>query len=179
MTETGNAYGNALYALAHEEGRDEVIGQQLEEVCLLLRENPDYIRLMSAPTVKKPQRLEILSQCFEGKVDEYLMNFMSILVENNTFEELESCQEAYSALYNSDHGIIEVTAATAVPLTDEQKSALSAKLSKETGKTVRLKNTVDPSCIGGVRLELNGRMLDGSVRARLDAIKNSLMTAKA
>lgn len=179
MTETGNAYGNALYVLAREEGKDEVIGQQLEEVCQLIKENPDYIRLMSAPTVKKAQRLEILSECFEGKVEEYLMNFMSILVENNTFEELSACQEAFAALYNADHGIIEVTAATAVKLTEEQSAALAAKLSKETGKTVRLKNTVDPSCMGGVRLEMNGRMLDGSVRARLDAIKNSLLTAKA
>ena len=179
MTETGNAYGNALYVLAHEEGRDEEIGRQLGEVCRLLRDEPDYVRLMSAPTVKKAQRLQLLEETFGGRVDDYLMNFMSILVENNTFEEMSACQEAYTALYNQDHGVIEVTAVTAVALTEEQKTALSAKLSRETGKIGGLKNIVDPSCMGGVRLEMNGRMLDGSVRARLDAIKNSLLTAKA
>ena len=100
MTETGNAYGNALYVLAHEEGRDEEIGRQLGEVCRLLRDEPDYVRLMSAPTVKKAQRLQLLEETFGGRVDDYLMNFMSILVENNTFEEMSACQEAYTALYN-------------------------------------------------------------------------------
>ena len=114
MTEIGNAYGNALFLLARDEGRDGELLSQLEDICTILRDNPDYIKLLSSPSVKKAKRIELLGESFGGRVDEYLMNFMCILAENNTFAELPACLEAYRRLYNEHHGIIEVTAYTAV-----------------------------------------------------------------
>lgn len=175
MTDIGSAYGGALFQLAREAGRDGDILEQMDSVCRALREEPDFTRLMSSPNLKKSQRLEILSQSFEGKLDVYLMNFMSILVENSTFEELPACLEAYRELYNEAHGVIAVRAVTAVPLSPAQSGALVDKLSAATGKTVQLTNSVDPSCIAGVRLEMDGKRLDGSVRARLDSLRESLL----
>ena len=87
MTEIGKAYGGALFQLAREEGLDETIGAQLKVLCEALREDPDYVRLMMTPTLKKSKRLEILGESFSGKIHEYVLNFLSILVENGTFEE--------------------------------------------------------------------------------------------
>ena len=67
MTEIGKAYGGALFQLAREEGLDEPIGAQLSLLCGALRDDPDYVRLMMTPTLKKSKRLEILHEGLDGK----------------------------------------------------------------------------------------------------------------
>lgn len=179
MTEIGKAYGGALFQLAREEGLDETIGAQLTTLCGALREDPDYVRLMAAPTLKKSKRLEILQETFEGKVHEYILNFMSILVENGTFEALFSCNEEYRKLYNKAHNIVTVTAYTVIEMDDALAAKLREKLEKTLGKTVELECKLDRSMIGGVRLEMDGERLDGSVKSRLEGIRTALFGAKA
>ena len=179
MTEIGKAYGGALFRLAREEGLDETIGQQFDVLCGALGEDPDYVRLMTTPTLKKTRRLEILQETFGGRLHDYLMNFLSILVENNTFAEVFACREEYRRLFNQAHGIVTVTAYTAVEMDGDLSARLCEKLEKTLGKKVELTLRTDPSMLGGVRLEMEGERLDGSVRARLDGIRAALFGAKA
>lgn len=179
MTDIGKAYGNALYLLSTEEGVDGRIMEELSMVCQIIGQEPEFARLMSTPTLKKAKRIEVLNETFGGRTHDFLLSFMCILVENNTFEELPMCLEEYERLYNKAHGILVVTAVTAVPLSDELQASLIAKLEKSEGKTIRLKNVVDPKYIGGVRLEMDGNSLDGSVKSRFEAIKSNLFGIKA
>ena len=80
------------------------------------------------------------------------------------------CCKAYRKLYNEDHGILEVFAYTAIALSEEQKERLSQKLQAVTGKTVDLYNRVDPECLGGVRLDYDGKRVDDTVSHRLGSI---------
>lgn len=179
MTETGKAYGGALFLLAREEGQEQTILEHLTGVCALLDENPDFIRLMEAPTLNRQKRIDILSETFGGRVHEYLHNFMCILVENGTFRQLPDCLEEYRRRYDLLHGIIRVTAVTAVPMDETQLAALREKLAAQTGRQVELSTRVDPSTMGGVVLEMEGKRIDGSVRARLEAIRSELLSVKA
>ena len=77
-------------------------------------------------------------------------------------------------MYNEDHQILPVTAVTAIPLTQEQSARLTEKLSKLTGKNAQLHNRVDPSCLGGVRLDYDGKRVDGSVASRLETVRDLL-----
>ena len=71
-------------------------------------------------------------------------------------------------------GICPAEAVSALPLTEEQLGAIKARLEDTTGKTIVLKNTVDPSVLGGIKLRYMGIQLDGTLRARLNAIENGL-----
>ena len=71
-------------------------------------------------------------------------------------------------------GIEEVEAVTAVPMSERQLDELKARLAKETGRTIIIKNTVDPAILGGVKLRYSGKQIDGSVRTLLDAFGESL-----
>ena len=84
------------------------------------------------------------------------------------------CCDAYAALYNQDNGILPVTAVTAVALTSAQADKLNQKLAAITGKHIELINRIDPSCLGGVRLDYDGQRLDDTVSHRLDAIRSAL-----
>ena len=104
----------------------------------------------------------------------YVLNFLKILTEKGYIRHFTGCCNAFKRQYNQDNGILEVTAVTAAPLSDELRRKLSDKLSTISGKTIDLTCRVDPSTLGGVRLDWDGKQLDGTVRRRLDDIRDIL-----
>lgn len=174
MTEVARTYGGALYELA----RDESLGKRLLEeltVCVgLFRENPELTRLLSTPSIPKAERREVLERCFGGRVHEYLLSFMKILLDRGSIGEMPGCAAAYRERFNEDNGILAVTAVTAVPMTPELRRRLESKLAGTFKKTIELTSRVDPAVLGGMRLELDGRRYDGTVRNRLDEIRRLL-----
>ncbi len=174
MSTRGELYANALYELCRDE---ELSGKVLEEMKVtadILRDNPQYIRLLSVPTVSKEERCGILDESFGGKVEPYLLNFMKLLVERGLIREFDSCVKTYKRRYNDDNGILDVMAVTAVPLTPELEKKLRKRISEVTDKKIELTVRIDRSLIGGVRLEMDGKRYDGTVRSRLDAISRML-----
>ncbi len=174
MTQAGSVYGQALYVLALEES---ITGKILDELTVLngcFRENPDFIRLLSSPNLSKQERCGILDDSFRGKVHPYVLNFLKLLTEKGYVKHFHECCEAYEEQYNQDNGIARVTAITAVTLTPDQAEKLTGKLSRATGKQIKLTNKVDPGVLGGVRLDYDGKRLDDTVAHRLDAIRSLL-----
>lgn len=174
MTQTAQTYGESLYELARDEHLGEEILSQLQTVVDLMQENPKYVTLLSLPSVPKKERCGVLDEGFRGQIHPYLLNFLKILTENGTISQLAGCKDAYRRRYNEDNGILDVTAVTAVPLTDALREKLQSKLAGSTGKTILLHERVDPSVIGGVRLEMSGKQLDGTIRSRLDTLQANL-----
>ena len=174
MTQIGSVYGEALYGLAREEGLDKTILDQLSVLNQSFRQEADFVRLLSTPNLSKQDRCQVVDDCFRGKVQPYVLNFLKILTERGYVHHFSDCCKAYRALYNRDHGILPVTAVTAVALSDDQSRRLTEKLAAITGKTIELTNRVDPACMGGVRLNYDGKQLDDTVAHRLDAIRGLL-----
>ena len=174
MTDAGSVYGLALYDLAQSEDLSEQILKELDVLRRSFSQEPDFVKLLSTPALTKQERCNILDQSFRGKVQPYLLNFLKILTEKGYIRHFPHCCDAYRDQYNRDHGILPVTAVTAVPLTDDQQKRLKSKLETITGKTVELHSRIDPSCLGGVRLDYDGKRVDDTVAHRLDAIRNLL-----
>jgi F-type H+-transporting ATPase subunit delta len=174
MTEAGSVYGLALYDLAKSEGLTEQILKELDVLRQSFDEEPAFLKLLSTPTLTKQERCDILDNSFRGKLQPYLLNFLKILTEKGYIRYFSQCCDAYRDQYNRDHGILPVTAVTAVPMTEAQQKRLTAKLEALTGKTVELHSRIDPSCMGGVRLDYDGKRLDDTVAHRLDAVRTLL-----
>ena len=174
MTETAKMYGGSLYDLAAEEGLETRILGELDEVQQLLKQNPDYLRLLSTPSIPKKERCGLLDEALRGQVHLYVLNFLKILCEKGSLRELSGCARAYRIRYNQAHGILEATAISAVPLTEQQRAALHAKLESLTGKTIDLKTKVDAKVLGGIRLDIEGTELDGTVQNRLAALRRDI-----
>lgn len=174
MTDSAINYGEALYELAKEEELSEKILSELTEVCGIFRETPEYLRLLSEPSVPKKERCAVLDEAFSGKIEQYLLNFLKLLCERSIIRQAGDCLRAYRTRFNADNGISEATAICAVPLTGEQKRCLTEKLQAVTGKRIDLQTKVDASVLGGIRLQMDGEELDGTLRGRLDGLKRSL-----
>lgn len=177
MTETAKMYGGSLYDLAAEEGLEARILEELDAAAKLLQANPDYLHLLSMPNLPKKERCGLLDEAFRGQVHPYVLNFMKLLCENGTLRQLSGCARAYRVRYNQAHGILEATAVSAVALTADQTARLHARLEEITGKTVDLAVRVDPSVLGGVRLDMEGVRLDGTVKNRLASLGGSIAAA--
>ena len=174
MTGVANNYGGALYELARDEGLSQ---QLLEEISALydsFRDEPGFIQLLSAPSIPKEERCQIIDNCFRGKVHPYVLNFLKILTEKGYARHFSDCVKAYRELYNRDNGILPVTAVTAVPMTEKQTAALTEKLQQITGKRIALAAKLDPNVLGGIRLDYDGKRVDDTVAHRMDAVRNML-----
>lgn len=174
MSGQGKVYGQALYALAAEDGSADAILQQLHILQASFRDEPNFLRLMSAANVAVAERCRILDRCFRGSLHIYVLNMLKLMTEKRVIGDYSACVQAYTQQYNLEHNILPVTATTAFPLTHEQVSRLAEKLSAITGKQAQLQNRVDPSYLGGVRLDYDGKCVDGSVKNRLEMIRKQL-----
>lgn len=171
MTQTAKTYGRAMYELAREEQLAAEILEQMQVLTAAFRMTPDYIRLLATPSISREERCAVLQHDFGGKIQVYLLNFMKLLTERGLIREFEGCCEEYRHCYNEEHGILEAVAVTAIALNEKLRKKLVKKLSEVTGKTIDLTTRIDPTVLGGIRLEMDGTQLDGTIRRRLDDIR--------
>lgn len=171
MTQIVNVYSQALYCLAKDEECGVQVLEELKALEESFRAEPDFLRLLAAPNLSKEERCHILDTSLRTKVHPYVLNFLKILTERGYVRYFPDCCKAYRQEYNRDHDILEVCAVTAAALSPEQSQRLIEKLQKITGKTVELENKIDAACIGGVRLDYDGRRVDDTVAHRLDSIR--------
>ena len=174
MTQTARVYGGSLYDLAAEEQLTDNIKQQMADILQLFREHPDYIRLLSEPSIPTGERTGLIDKAFGEQAEKYLVSFLKLLCERSILAEFAGCCEEFTRRYNVDHNIAEAVVTSAAGLSEDQLSALKAKLEKISGKHISLIQRVDSSALGGLRVELEGKQLDGTVQGRLSGISRKL-----
>ncbi len=168
-----NEYGNALFLLSEEEGKTEITLRDIITADEIFSKNPDYVKLLETPALTKAERLALIDEAFSA-LDENLVNLIKILCEKRNVSSFSEVKKTFSFLYDEARGILHAEAVSSVAMTDEQIKRLSDKLSEKTGKTVILKNIVDKSILGGVKLRYLGVQIDGSVKTRLDTFEKNL-----
>ena len=171
MSQIAVTYAQALYDLAAEEKLEQQIQQQLETLQQAFSQEPAFVTLLSAPNLSKQERCAILDESFRESVHIYVLNFMKILTEKGYMRHFEDCCKAFTRLYQDAYGILPVQVVSAVELNESQAQKLTEKLSKLTGKQILLQRHVDPSVLGGVRLDYDGKRVDGTVQNRLDSVR--------
>ncbi|MDO4521721.1 MAG: ATP synthase F1 subunit delta [Eubacteriales bacterium] len=174
MTQTARLYGGSLYELAAEEQLTDIIMEQMKEIRQLFRENPDYMRLLSEPSIPKHERTEMIETAMGARVQRYLVNFLKILCERGILREYAGCCEEFTRRYNADQNIAEAVVTAAVRLSESQMQALTERLEKISGKRISLIQKTDPTVLAGLRVELEGRQMDGTISGRLSGISRKL-----
>ncbi len=166
-------YGRALFLITEEDAVSDKVLADVKTAESVFRANPDYIKLLCSPAVPKEERVALAGAALGG-LDERLLNLIKILTEMRAVNLFDKVAGAYYELYDLSRGIVRVDAITALPLTAAQTDRLTRKLSRSLAKTVIVKNTVDASILGGMKLRYSGVQLDGSVRTRLDKFEDAL-----
>ncbi len=174
MSKAGDLYGQSLYDLAVEENlTDDILGE-MECVRGIFGDNPDYVTLLSEPSVPKNERLQMVDESLGESLKPYHLNFIKILIEKGLLREYSACYKRFRKSYNEDHGIADALVTTAVALTEGELEQLKEKLEKISGKKVLLNQKTDPDILGGVRVDLEGQLFDGSVKGRLSELRKKV-----
>ena len=120
MSKAGDLYGQSLYDLAAEENlTDDILGE-MEQVKGIFKENPDYVTLLSEPSVPKKERLQLVDESLGESLTPYHLNFIKILIEKGLLREYSACYKRFRKTYNETHGIADALVTTAVTLSDAQ-----------------------------------------------------------
>ena len=170
-TQIAKEYAEALFGLAAEAGDTRRIGDALKEASDMLRRYPEYMELLASPAVHKDERAKLVDEAFGPVFPEYVVSFLQLLCRRGRIRSLDACIEAYEALYRASMHTAAARITSAVALTEQEKTSLMQKLHSTYGYKVLPEYIVDASIMGGLIVEMDGRVIDGSLRRRPREIK--------
>lgn len=171
-------YGEALYEAAMESGEDKA-AELMEEIrCVneLLAQNPQFDELMNHPGIPKQDKLRVVEEVFQGRVSDELAGFLKIVVSKERYKDLPDIFAYFTDRVKALQKIGVAYVTTAVKLGEGQKKALEAKLLQTSGyKKVELHYDVDSTIIGGMIIRINDRVVDSSIRTKLNDLTKQLL----
>ena len=171
MAQISKEYAAALFSIAEEKGRVREWADVLAQMDAILRDNPRYLSLLASPEIPPEERKALLAQSFGGMADPEIISFAALICRRGRAKELPEAIGHFRRMADIRARTREARVVSAAPLTDEEKRRLTAVLEKKSGMKVTLSCAVDPSLIGGMTVEMDGKVTDGSVRTRLRELK--------
>ena len=171
MTGTAKEYADALLMLAKDGGKEQVFADALTLATAVFNENPAYLDLLASPVISKETRKALLREAFGETLPKEITACIALMCDNGHIREFAAMQETYMEQFHALSKITVATIISAVELSEQEKTALLQQLSNSTGHTVRATYMVDPALIGGVKVEMDGCVLDGTIKHRLRELK--------
>ena len=170
-----STYAEALFEAARDQDELEEVYSDLGEFVTALRESEELRLFFYGGQVPERQKRRALDGLTEGMKTQ-ATNFLKVLVDNGREEILEEVLGRYEQLVKEHLGRIEVQVTTAVELSEEQLDGLKERLARVLeGREVILETDVDPDLIGGAVFRFGGRMMDGSIRGRLESLREEML----
>jgi F-type H+-transporting ATPase subunit delta len=166
-------YASAVFKRAKETQAASQWSQNLAFLSAVVK-NENISALVDNPRVNKERLLALILDICEGQVNEENENFLKLLIHNNRLRLLPSITRLFEALKADDEGYVEVEVLSAYALSKEAKHDLTTTLEKTLGKKIHMNVTVEKSLIGGVLVRAGDRVIDGSIRGRLQQLAKRL-----
>lgn len=174
MSRVARRYAKALFELAREAGDVEAPGRELEVLARAF-EDPAMASLLEIATrdgrVRRAMAPQVSAQLGSTPL---LSKFLAVLAANNRLLELGAIEREYQRLEDRHLGRVRARIRSAKPLSDESRRRINEAFERQTGKRVIAETDVDPELLGGVVVEVAGRVFDGSLRTRLERLERSL-----
>lgn len=171
-------YGEALFDLALEDGTLTTIIDEVNVVKEAIKENPDLFKLLSHPKINKEEKISVIENIFKGRVSDSLVGFLVIIVQKDRYDDLNGIFEYFIAKVREYKNIGVASITSAVELTEEQKKQVEQKLLQTTKYSqFELSFTVDKSLIGGLVIRIGDRVVDSSIKTKLQMLAKDLRNA--
>ncbi len=169
-------YGEALFELASESGREEEFLGEVETLKELLDENPDFGRLMNHPKILKEEKLKVLEEVFSGRISRELLGFLHLVVTKDRYGEIDAILNFFIDKVKQHKGIGIAYVATAVSLNEAQKKEIENKLLSTTSfHRMEMHYQVEEDLIGGMVIRIGDRVVDSSVKNKLFELQRELL----
>ena len=168
-------YAEAAFEVAL---RDDTVASWREalETCAAVAADEQVGHMLANPAVALETRVAMADQIFAKAAPRPVLNLIGLMIKRGRIHELPKVAAEFRRLDNARQGITEATATSAAPLSGDEIRALTERLEQFTNGRVELDVQVDPSLLGGLVVRVGDRMIDGSVRGRLERLRNQLVS---
>ena len=172
-------YATALFELALEANAVEAVQADLDRFDALVAESADLNRLVRSPVFSAKEQLQALSAVLDRVgISGMTANFLKLVAANRRLFAVRDMIKAFRALVAEHKGEATAAVTVAEPLKNQHVDALRAALKSVTGKDVDLDIKIDPAILGGLVVKLGSRMVDSSLRTKLNGIKHAMKEAR-
>jgi F-type H+-transporting ATPase subunit delta len=179
VSEVAGRYAAALFELARDEGKLDEVARDLESLGRMLDESPELTRLVRSPLFDREQQEKALAQVLErAGAGPLVRNFAGVVARNRRLFALRDMATGFARLLAEHRGEVVARVTSAHPLSEAQLSRLKAELSAEMKTDVRLDAAVDESLLGGLVVRLGSRMIDSSIRSKLQRLEFAMKGAE-
>ena len=175
MSVVGDRYAESLFDLAKEENK---VTQYLDDIKLVgevLDSDPQIVQFFNHVLIENDKKIQLLDQSFKGNVDQYVLNFLKLLVQSRRIRYIDDIVKYYINLSNQYLGIEEGMIYTPYELTDQQIQDIEKAISQKENKKVTLKVSIDPSLLGGIKVQIANRIYDGTIKNKVEMLKKELL----
>jgi len=176
MEEVARVYSEALFDVAREHGSLDEIHDQLGEVADAIAGEQDLQVFFFSPYFSSSEKREGIEKTISGANPE-LVNFLELLAEKHRMPALFRIRRRFDELWDEANQRLEVTLTSAIELDPSVVESVGAEIERKTGKTIELTSEVDDSIIGGLVLQVGNRVLDASIRHRLEKLRREVAQA--
>ena len=167
-------YGQALFDAARDRGKINEIGEEYKAVSRVFKDEPLLKKLFLVPTCSAAEKKDVARNVFKGRVSNELLNFICVLIDKRRIGAWASIGTYYEKLVMEHDGRTKGVVYTVLPMDKDRLEAFEAKVGALIGKRVSLENRIDKSLIGGARTYVDGKLIDASVKTRLENIKQRI-----
>lgn len=180
-------YAKALFEIARDTHQDEVIEVELENLSASLKATPEIEKFLTNPRLKLAEKRAFLGRLYQERpakpemilsgptpVHDILLNFFLVLFEKNRFYLIHEIAVHFKRVADEAQGQGVAEICTAVPLKADAQAAITSRLEKIAGYKITVRNKVDPTLIGGVMVKVRNKVIDDTVRFKIDMFKKEL-----
>lgn len=168
-------YAEAAFQVAERDGTVDVWRRELEAAATIVGQ-PAIGRTLSNPAIALDARASAVNATFGKVASRPVTNLIQLMLRRGRIEDVPRVAAEFRRLDNAQKGITIATATSAAPLKADEVKALTARLEALTGGSIELDVKVDPSLLGGLVVQVGDRLIDGSVRGRLERLRNQLVS---
>lgn len=169
-------YGDALFELAVEENLTDSLTEEILMVQTVLKENSDLEKILNHPEIPKQKKIQVIEDVFKGRISDALTGFLRIVVTKGRYKNLPDIFAYFIARVKEYKKIGVAEVISAVPLNENQKKKIEKRLLETTRyETMEIDYKVDESKIGGLMIRIGDRVVDSTLRSRLDRLTGGLM----
>ncbi|MCD8325530.1 MAG: F0F1 ATP synthase subunit delta [Lachnospiraceae bacterium] len=170
-------YGDALFDLAMEENSLDELWQESEAILTVLSENPEFFALMSHPGITGEEKLQVVEEVFHGRVSDTMTGFLLLVAGKERFGDLPSILHYFIDRVKEQKKIGVAYVTTAAVLDKAGKEKVEKRLLETTSyQKMEMHYAVDESLIGGMVIRIGDRVVDSSVRTKIEELKRQLMS---
>ena len=177
MEAISSHYGLALYSIAYDNKKIVDLQQESKVLKEIFEENPDFIMILGSSFLSLDERQNILKDTLKG-VDEDLIALLLVVMANNRTSYILDILESFNSYCNEYRGISEGLVYSTLKLDAASIKNIEEKISKIEHQKVELKNIIDPTLIGGVKVVIHDRIYDGSIKHHIEMMKQDLLKKK-